>query len=83
MQTDCLHCFVIFRDIEKIKIGIAEQVSHVLALIMGCVIYVVMSFIYGWELTLIVVSYIPILFIMNLLIAKVNLFDNDSEDITK
>lgn len=58
-------------DIEKMKTGIAEQVSHFLNLTLGFVICVILSFIYGWELTLIVISYIPILCIMNIIIAKV------------
>lgn len=59
-----------FSDIEKIKTGIAEQVSHFLNLLFSFVICVVMSFVYGWELTLIVISYIPVLCIMNIVIAK-------------
>lgn len=58
---------------EKIKTGIGEQASHFLNLVLGFVIYVIMSFVYGWELTLIVISYIPILCVMNFVIAKVNL----------
>lgn len=60
------------RDIEKIKAGIGEQVSHFLNLTAGFIICVILSFIYGWELTLIVISYIPILCAMNLVIAKVS-----------
>ncbi|XP_055326893.1 multidrug resistance protein homolog 65-like [Sitodiplosis mosellana] len=66
-------------DIEKIKTGIAEQVSHFLNLISSFVICVIMSFIYGWKLTLIVISYIPILCIMNIVIVKVQAMSSTKE----
>lgn len=56
---------------EKIRDGIAEKVSHFLFLIMGFKIYVIMSFIYGWKLSLVVVGYIPIVIITNIVVGKV------------
>lgn len=64
----------ICRDIEKIRDGIAEKVSHFLVLIMGFVICVIMSFIYGWKLSLIVIPYVPIVLITNMIIAKVSYY---------
>lgn len=60
-----------YRDIEKIRDGIAEKVSHFLFLIMGFVICVVISFLYGWKLSLVVISYVPIVMITNTVIGKV------------
>lgn len=60
------------RDIEKIREGIAEKVSHFLTLIIGFVICLIMSFIYGWKLSLVIVSYVPIVIITSILIGKVN-----------
>lgn len=59
------------RDIEKIRDGIAEKVSQFLWLIMGFIICVTLSFIYGWELSLVVISYVPIVMITNTIIGKV------------
>lgn len=56
---------------EKIRDGIAEKVSHFLFLIMGFVICVIISFIYGWKLSLVVIAYIPIVMITNIIIGKV------------
>lgn len=61
----------IYRDIDKIREGIAEKVSHFLWLIMGFVICVSLSFYYGWELSLVVISYVPIVMITNAIIGKV------------
>lgn len=60
------------RDIEKIKTGLAEDVSHFLNLMFSFVICVVISFIYGWKLTLIVISYLPLVFATNIIIGKVS-----------
>lgn len=60
-----------YRDVEKIREGIAEKVSHFLFLIIGFVICVVISFIYGWKLSLVVVVYLPILVITSAVIGKV------------
>lgn len=60
------------RDIEKIRDGISEKVSHFLFMIMGFVMCVIMSFIYGWKLALVVISYVPIIMITNTVIGKVS-----------
>ncbi|XP_055382566.1 multidrug resistance protein homolog 65 [Condylostylus longicornis] len=52
-------------EIEKIRDGIAEKVSHFINLIAGFVITVIISFIYGWKLTLAVSVYIPIVMVTN------------------
>lgn len=78
------HCYANFRkkftsfvsrDIEKIRDGIAEQVSHFLNLVMGFFICLVMSLIFGWKLTLVMVSYIPIIVITNAIVGKVSAFE--------
>ncbi|XP_037037810.1 multidrug resistance protein homolog 65-like isoform X2 [Bradysia coprophila] len=60
----------ISEDIEKIREGIAEKVSHFLCLMIGFVICVALSFSYGWKLTLVVIGYVPILLISNMIIAR-------------
>lgn len=59
-------------DIEKMRDGIGEKVSHFLSLIIGFVIYMAMAFIYGWKLTLTIVAYVPIAIISTTLIGKVS-----------
>lgn len=66
----------IYRDIEKIKAGIAEQVCHFLNVILGFTVCITVSFIYGWQVTLLVISYIPIVCLLNYFIAKVNSDEN-------
>lgn len=63
----------IYRDIEKIKNGIGEKVSHFLNIVFGFIVSIIMSFFYGWKLTLIVISYLPILCAVKWFVAKVNL----------
>lgn len=72
-----IHCVFIqvivrFRDIDKIKMGLAEDVSHFMNLMFSFVICAVISFIYGWKLTLIVISYLPLVFAANIIIGKVS-----------
>lgn len=59
------------RDIENIKNGIGEQASHFLNTVLGSIVCIVVSFIYGWKLTLVVISYLPIVCLMNFFITKV------------
>lgn len=61
------------RDIEKIRDGIAERVSHFLCLMVGFVICVTLSFVYGWKLTLVVIGYVPIILITNMIISRVRI----------
>lgn len=61
-----------YRDIEKIREGIAEKVSHFLFFIMVTLLCLITSFIHGWELTLVAICYVPILCISNLVIGRVS-----------
>lgn len=63
--------FTNFRDIEKIKNGISEKASHFLNTLLTAIVCIVVSIGYGWQLTLIVISYLPIVCLMNFFIAKV------------
>lgn len=60
------------RDIEKIRTGIGEQVSHFFALMVGFVVCVTISFVYGWKLSLVVIGYVPIVVITNMIISRVS-----------
>ncbi|XP_055296579.1 multidrug resistance protein homolog 65-like [Sitodiplosis mosellana] len=60
----------IIENIEKIQDGIGEKVSHFLYLVMSFVICVVISFIYGWKLSLVMIAYVPIVIIMNSIIGR-------------
>lgn len=64
----------LFRDIEKIRDAIAEKVIQFVYLVSGVVICGIISFSYGWKLSLVIVSYIPIVMITNAIIGKVSLF---------
>lgn len=59
------------RDIDRIREGIAEKVGHFIGLVMVFVISVTLSFVYGWELSLVVISYVPIVLVTNVIIGKV------------
>lgn len=65
-----IHSF--FRDMEKIRTGLGEDVSHFLTLVFSFVISVIIAFIYGWQLTLIVISYLPIVFVTNIFVGRVS-----------
>lgn len=62
---------IFIRDIEKIRTGIGERVSHFLVLAFGFVLCMCISFSYGWKLSLVVVGYVPIIFVTNTVISKV------------
>ena len=64
-------CFYNLSEIEKIRDGIAEKVSHFINLIVGFIVTMIISFIYGWKLTLAVSVYIPIVIVTNYFVAKV------------
>lgn len=61
----------ICRDIEKIRTGIGERLSHFLILAIGFCYFIAISFSYGWELSLVVIGYVPIIFVTNTVISKV------------
>lgn len=71
VKWDCLS----HRDIEKIRAGIGEQVSHFLSLMVGFVICVTLAFVYGWKLTLVVIGYVPIVLVTNMIISRVCVFE--------
>lgn len=75
--------FQISSDIEKIRDGISEKVSHFLYYTVGFVTTFVVSMIYGWKLTLAVSVYLPIVIVVNIIIAKVRrVFIFNSADTT-
>ncbi|KOB76121.1 ATP-binding cassette sub-family B member 2, partial [Operophtera brumata] len=47
-------------DVEKLREGIGEKVAMLVYLVMSFVCAVVISFVYGWELTLIVLACTPL-----------------------
>ncbi|TMW50756.1 hypothetical protein DOY81_004144 [Sarcophaga bullata] len=57
-------------DVEKIRDGISEKVGHFIYLVIGFLITVAISFAYGWKLTLAVSVYIPIVIVLNIVVAK-------------
>lgn len=61
----------IFSDVEKIRDAISEKVSQFVCLALQSLSCVVLSFAYGWELSLVVISYLPIVMISNTFIGKV------------
>lgn len=68
-----LSILTVFRlsDVEKIRDGISEKVGHFIYLVIGFLITVAISFAYGWKLTLAVSVYIPIVIVLNIVVAKV------------
>ncbi|XP_055840861.1 multidrug resistance protein homolog 65-like [Episyrphus balteatus] len=57
-------------NMEKIRDGISEKIGHFTNLGLGCIIVVVISFVYGWKLTLAISSYIPLVLCSNYIVAK-------------
>lgn len=53
------------RDIEKIREGIAEKASHCLYAILGFLNFQIMSFSYGWKLSLVILSYMPLIMVIS------------------
>ncbi|CAH0663970.1 unnamed protein product [Spodoptera exigua] len=58
-------------DIEKFREGIAEKVPIFIYLVMSFVTSVIISFIYGWELTLVLLSCTPVVIATTAVVAKV------------
>ncbi|XP_026331957.1 multidrug resistance protein homolog 49-like isoform X2 [Hyposmocoma kahamanoa] len=58
-------------DVEKIREGIAEKVPMFVYLVMSFVTAVLISFWYGWELTLVILACAPIIIITTAIVAKV------------
>lgn len=70
--TSHIPYFVHCSDIEKIREGIAEKVCHFLYLVFLFLVCLVISFVYGWELTLLVFPYVPIILITTLIFGRVS-----------
>lgn len=62
--------FSIYRDLDKLREGIGEKLSIFIYLLMSFVISVVFSFIYGWKLTLVILSCAPIIIISTAIVAR-------------
>lgn len=60
-----------FSDLDKLKEGIGEKLSIFTFLAMSFTASVLASFVYGWELTLVVLSCAPFIIIATAVVAKV------------
>ncbi|XP_039747692.1 multidrug resistance protein homolog 49-like isoform X2 [Pararge aegeria] len=58
-------------DVEKYREGIGEKVPMFIYLVMSFVTAVIISFAYGWELTLVILSCAPIIIATTAIVAKV------------
>ncbi|KAH8372084.1 hypothetical protein KR093_010043 [Drosophila rubida] len=58
-------------DLDKVKEGIGEKVAIVTFLIMTFIMGIVASFIYGWKLTLVVLSCSPFIIVATAMVAKI------------
>ncbi|XP_041969859.1 multidrug resistance protein homolog 49 [Aricia agestis] len=58
-------------DVEKYREGIAEKVPMFIYLVMSFVTAVLISFVYGWELTLVILSCAPIIIATTAVVARV------------
>ncbi|XP_061393524.1 multidrug resistance protein homolog 65 [Musca vetustissima] len=57
-------------NMEKIRNGISETIGHFVMMFFDIVISILISFIYGWRLTLAICAYIPLTMIINYFISK-------------
>ncbi|XP_005186344.2 multidrug resistance protein homolog 65 [Musca domestica] len=57
-------------NMEKIRNGISETIGHFVMMFFDIVISILISFIYGWRLTLAICAYIPLTMVINYLISK-------------
>ncbi|XP_021208843.2 multidrug resistance protein homolog 49 isoform X1 [Bombyx mori] len=58
-------------DLEKFREGIGEKVPMLIYLVMSFVTAVIISFVYGWELTLVILSCTPVVIATTAIVAKV------------
>ncbi|VVC86458.1 unnamed protein product [Leptidea sinapis] len=58
-------------DVEKYREGISEKVPMLVYLIMSFVTAVIISFAYGWELTLVILSCAPVIIATTAVVAKI------------
>lgn len=68
-----LNPFFWYSNMEKIRNGISETIGHFVMMFFDIVISILISFIYGWRLTLAICAYIPLTMVINYLISKVNI----------
>lgn len=59
------------RDLDKMKEGIGEKVAIFINLVSSFTTSIIISFIYGWKLTLVVLSCAPVIVIATAVVAKV------------
>lgn len=57
---------------EKIRNGLSETIGHFVQLLFDIVISIIISFVYGWRLTLTISIYIPLTVVINYVTAKVS-----------
>lgn len=62
---------IFFRDLDKLQNGIGEKVGIFVYLITSFIFSIIISFIYGWELTLVMSSCTPVIIIATAIVAKV------------
>lgn len=60
-----------FRDLEKLQNGIGEKVGIFIYLLSSFFYSIIISLIYGWKLTLVVLSCAPIMIVATAIVAKV------------
>lgn len=60
-----------FRDLDKMKDGIGEKLGVFTYLMVSFISSIIISFVYGWKLTLVVLSCAPIIVIATAVVAKV------------
>lgn len=65
------------RDLDKMKNGMGEKIGIFTYLVSSFVSSVVVSFIYGWELTLVMISTAPLIILATAIIAKVRTIQQD------
>lgn len=63
--------FVFIRDLDKMKEGISEKLGIFTYLLISFITSIIISFIYGWKLTLVMLSCAPIIVIATAVVAKV------------
>lgn len=67
----CITTLILSRDLDKMKEGISEKLGIFTYLMVSFISSIIISFIYGWKLTLVVLSCAPIIVIATAIVAKV------------
>lgn len=68
------NCFFFFRNLDKLKEGISDKIAVFVYLLMTFIISVVFSFVYGWKLTLVILSCAPVIIVATAFVAKVIIY---------